>query len=479
VVAWYGTRALSAANPVAALQTQNLAGLGMVSFDSIRLDATALLFTFCVSLAVGVLFGLAPALQATNPRLQDQIKSGEDMPLSSGRMRTVTSRRVLVVAEVALAIVLLAGAGLMIRSLDRLMGIDTGFNATNVLTLRLNVPPDQVPRDSLPGFYDELLSRVQALPGVTQAALADCPPLAGGCNGTIIAFPDRPATPPGDAPSIGVHWVTPEWFGTMGVPLKRGRLFTDADRVGTQKVILISEAAARKYWPGEDPIGKRAAVFQGGFHDGATVIGIVGNVRFGTIDSVAVPDAYLSYRQSPRPRMMIFARTANDPEALVGIARATVRELLPNYPAFDVQTMESRVAVASTQARLSAILLGLFAATALVLAVMGIYGVMSFAVAQRRREIGVRIALGAARGDVLGMVVREGVALAAIGVVVGLAGALALSRVLQALLYDVSSTDPLTYVAVVALLGVAAVAASWLPARRATLVQPTEALRGA
>ena len=382
----------------------------------------------------------------------------------------------LVVAEVALAIVLLAGAGLMIRSLDRLMGVDTGFTADNVLTMRLNVP-QQVSRDSLPGFYDELLGRIQALPGVTEAALADCPPLAGGCNGTLIAFPDRPAVAEGEAPSIGVHWVTPGWFRTMGVSLKRGRLFADADRIGTPKVMLISESAARKYWPGEDPIGKRAAVFQGGFHEGATVIGVVGNVRFGTIDSLPVPDAYISYQQSPRPRMMIFARTANDPEALVALARATVRELLPSYPAYDIQTMESRVAVASTQARLSAILLALFAATALVLAVMGIYGVMSFAVAQRRRETGVRIALGAARGDVLAMVVREGVVLAAIGVTIGLAGALVLSRVLRTLLYGVSSTDPLTYVSVVALLAVAALAASWFPARRATLVQPTEALR--
>jgi predicted permease len=182
LVAWYGTRALSAANPMAALQAQNIAGLGMVGFDNIRLDAPALLFTFGISLAVGVLFGLVPALQSTNPRLQEQIKSGEDVPLNVRRFRAVTSRRVLVVAEVALAIVLLAGAGLMIRSLDRLMGVDTGFNADNVLTMRLTVPPGQLSRDSLPGFYDELLTRIQALPGVTQAALADCPPLAGAAT---------------------------------------------------------------------------------------------------------------------------------------------------------------------------------------------------------------------------------------------------------------------------------------------------------
>ena len=476
-VAWWGTRALSAASPLASLQAQNLGGLGLIGFEQIRLDAVAMLFTFGVSLVVGVLFGLVPALQATNPQLQSQLKGGEDMPLASGRLRAVSSRRVLVVAEVALAIMLLAGAGLMIRSLDRLLEVDTGFDGSSVLTMRLNVPPGEVPRDSLAGFYNELLQRMRALPGVTDAAFADCPPLTGGCNGTVIGFPDRAEPSGGSPPSIGVHWVTPDWFRTLRIPLRSGRLFAETDRVGTPRVLLISETAARKYWPNEDPIGKRAAVFQGGFHEGATIIGVVGDVRFGTIDSLPVPDAYISYLQSPRGRMMVFARTANDPLALAGVVREVVRELSPRYPAFDIRTMEARVAVASAQARLSATLLALFAGTALALAVMGIYGVMSSAVAQRTREIGVRIALGASRGSVLRMVVREGTGLAAIGVVIGLAGALALTRLLRSLLYGVSATDPATYTAIVLVLGLAAFAASWLPARRAAGVQPSEALR--
>ena len=476
-VAWWGTRALSAVNPLASLQAQNLAGLGVVGFEQIRLDTPALLFTFGVSVAVGILFGLVPALQATKPQLQVQLKAGEDIPLASGRLRAVTSRRVLVVAEVALAIMLLAGAGLMIRSLDRLLGVDTGFDARSVLTMRLNVPPGEVPRDSLAGFYGELLERVRALPGVTDAGLADCPPLTGGCNGTVIAFPDRPEPSGGPPASIGVHWVTPGWFRTLRIPLKAGRLFAESDRAGTPRVLVISEAAARKYWPNDNPIGKRAAVFQGGFHEGATVIGVVGDVRFGTIDSLPVPDAYISYLQSPRGRMMVFARTANDPLGLAGVAREAVRDLSPRYPAYDVRTMASRVAVASAQARLSATLLSLFAGVALILAVMGIYGVMSFAVAQRTREIGVRIALGASRGAVLRMVVGEGTGLAAIGIMIGLAGALALTRLLQSLLYGVSATDPATYATIVVLLGLAAFAASWWPARRAAGVQPSEALR--
>jgi predicted permease len=476
-VAWWGTRLLSSVNPASALRAQNLAGLGVVGFESIRLDVPALLFTLGVAVAVGLLFGLLPALQATRPGMH-QLRSVDTTSQAAGRRRGLTSRRVLVVSEVALAIVLMSGAGLMLRSLDRLLHIDAGFDASNVLTLRLNVPPGQVPRDSLPGFYEGLLARLGALPGVTHAALGDCPPLSGGCNSTVLQRGDQPPGDPKGVPEIGVHWVTPGWFPALRVPLKRGRLFTGADRLGAAKVLLVSEAAARKYWPGEDPVGKQAAVFQGGFHTGATVIGVVGDVRYGTIDSLPVADAYLSYEQSPRPRMMIFLRTGNDPAALIPLARQVVRELSPSYPAFDAQALESRVAVASSQARLSAMLLGLFAAIALGLSVIGVYAVMAFAVVQRTREIGIRMALGADRRSVLRLVLGEGLQLAVTGAVIGVAAALGASRALAALLYDVSPSDPLTYVVIVVLLVAAAALASWLPARRAARVQPRDALAG-
>lgn len=477
-VAWVGTRALSAVNPQTALSVQGLSGLGVVNFASIRLDASALLFTFVVSLLVGVLFGLVPALQSTRVSLQAQLKGGAAAPSSGRASRHVTSRRVLVVSEIALAMVLLAGAVLTLRSLYGRLRVDPGFDASNVLTVQLSISPQQVPRDSMPGFYAQLLDRLQALPGVTQAALADCPPLNGGCNETIITFPGRPPVVRETAPGIGVHTTTRGWFQAMRIPLKRGRIYSDADRLGTEKVLVINEAAAHRFWPNEDPIGKQAAVMQGGFHTGATVIGIVGDVRFGTIDSLPQPDAFMSYEQSPRSSMMIFLRTSVDPNSLAAAVRAAVSALSPSYPVYDVRTMASRVAAATSQARLSAVLFSLFAVMALSLAVVGVYGVMSFAVAQRTREIGIRMALGANRSTVRRLVLGEGLAMTAAGAAVGIAAATVLSRLLQATLFDVSPSDPVTYVVILIVVTLAALLASWLPARRAATIAPAEALRG-
>lgn len=474
-VALAGTRLLSAINPQETLRVQGLVGgIGAVGFETIRLDASALGFTFLVTVAVGLLFGLAPALGATRPGLVADLKDGS---AGSGKgRRGGASRRVLVVAEVALALVLLAGSGLMIRSLGNLLGVDAGFDGRNVLTLRLSMPPGVHAPDSMPGFYDRLQEEIRGLPGVQQVAIADCPPLNNGCNGTIMTFADRPRTATGNA-MVGVHWVSPDWFSTMRVPLKRGRLFTDEDRLNAPKVVIINEAAARQYFAGEDPIGKRVAVYQGGFHTGAEVIGIVGDVRYGTVDSTARPDTYISYGQARLSRMMLFVRTAGDPSAMAPAVRAVVRRVAPQAPVYDIRAMSARVTTASAQARFSAILLGLFAAMSLLLAVMGIYGVLSFAVAQRTGEIGIRMALGAERGRVLALVLRDAGLLAMCGLVAGMAAALALTRVLRNMLFEVTPTDPLTYAAIALVLGVAVLAASWVPARRAARVDPVIALR--
>jgi predicted permease len=475
LVAWWGVKLLAALDPSTALRVQNLGGLGAVGFDSIRLDPAAFAFAAVLALATGLVFGLVPALQATRPSLTDELRSDSTR---SRRPGGAGSRNILAAAEIALALVLLAGSGLMLRSLGKLLGVNPGFDATHVLTLRLNTG-DGLGRDSLPGFYDLALQRLGALPGVTGVALGDCPPLNGGCNGTMLIRRDRPPVDARSAPAVGVHWVTPGWFSTLRVPLVRGRVFGDGDRLGGRKVVLVSETAARRYFPGEDPIGRPVSVGQGGFWDDtAYVVGVVGDVRYGTIDSLPQPDVYLSYYQSPRGRMMIYARTAGDPLSIADAARRVLREVAPEAPVYDVRSLSSRVADASAYARFSAMLLAMFGAMALVLAAMGVYGVISFQAGQRTKELGLRVALGASPGSVERLMLRDGLAIALAGVLAGLVGALAVTRLLRSMLYDVAPTDPLTFVGIVLVLLAAVLLASWIPARRAAGVQPMEALRG-
>ena len=477
LVAWAGAHALSTVNSATTLRLQRGATLGVFTFASIHLDWAALAFTLGVALAVGLAFGLAPALHATRASVSDALKGGiADRRRGGGSGHASGGRRALVVAEVALALVLLAGSGLMIRSLAKLLSTDMGFDAHNVLTMRMTIPPGGLARDSLPGFYTQVLDRVRGLPGVVDAAIGDCAPLSGGCNGTLLELMDRPKVDFAHMPSVGVYWATPSWFATMRVPLRRGRRFSALDRAGMPKVVLVNETAARKLWPNENPIGKRVGVGQGGFSDGAEVVGIVGSVRQWA-DSLPKADVYLPYLQSPSSRMMIFIRTTGNAASLGPEARAAIRELAPQYPIYDMQPMTDRVAAATGQARFSAVLLGLFAATALSLAVIGIYGVMSLAVTARTREIGIRIALGADRRRVERLVIGEGLALVTTGAAIGLAGALVCTRVLRSLLFDLAPSDPVTYAGIIALLGVAATATSWIPARRASRVDPVVALR--
>jgi predicted permease len=475
LLAWWGVRLLAAFDPSTALRVQRMEGLGAVGFELVRLDPTALLFAALVTVGTGLLFGLVPALQATRPSLAGALKEerGPERPARGG----AGGRNVLAVAEIALAVVLLAGSGLMLRSLGKLLGVSPGVNADHVLTLRFTTTG--YGRDSLPGMYDQMLARLAALPGVTGAALGNCVPLSGGCNGTGLWRRDRPEPPPGEAPEIGIQWATPGWFRTLQVPLKRGRLFTEADRRDTRKVVLVSETAARRIWPGEDPLGKPVSVGQGFYPDTATVVGVVGDVRFGSIDSLPNSEVYLSYYQAPSSRMVIYLRTSGDPLALVGPARAALRELAPDVPVYDVRTLEDRLADATAYARFSALLLALFAGVALALAAIGVYGVISFGVSQRTREIGVRVALGASRADVTRLVVGQGLGLALAGAALGVAAALAATRVLRSLLAGVAPGDPATFAAIVALLVAAVLVASWLPARRAARVQPAEVLREA
>jgi putative ABC transport system permease protein len=368
----------------------------------------------------------------------------------------------------------------MIRSLTKMLEVDTGFDGTNVLTARLALPGGSIKRDSLPAFYTQLLDRVSALPGVTAASLAESPPLDGGSAYTKINLTERATGDFAAMPSVGLKWATASWFDVLHVPLKRGRMFASVDRAGAPNVVLVSDAAARKFWPGENPIGKRVTIGVGGFdeaHGGAEVIGVVGDVHTRT-DSLPGPTLYLSYAQSPQSRMILFIRTAVEPASLTAPLRAAVHDVSPEYPLYDVQTMAERTATATASARFSSGLLGLFSIIALALAAVGIYGVMAVLVGQRTKEIGIRMAIGADARAIVAMVVGQGLRVTAIGTAIGLAGAVVLTRFLRTLLFEVSTTDPRAYVVATIVFGAAAALASWVPARRAARVDPLEALRG-
>jgi len=469
-VAWAGVRALGTIDPSTTLRAARDNTVGAVAFAAISLDWNALAFALVVSLVVGVLFGLAPALGAARDSMTGALKGDRVVRGAAG-----TGRRTLVVAEVALALVLLAGSGLMIRSLANLLSIDTGFDSRNVLTFRLTLPPGTMSPDSMPGFYSQILDRVRAVPGVTDAALDNCAPSGGWCNRTGLRRFDVPGSDIMHSPLIGVDWVTSNWFSVMRVPLKRGRIFGANDRPDGPKVILLNESSAKTFFGTEDPIGKHIELGQGGMND-AEVIGIVGDVRQQP-DSTPGPVAYESYAQSPRAGMIVFVKTARDPGSLGSEVRRAVHEVAPQLPVYDMRTMTERTSAATAQARFRAVLLALFAITALALAAVGIYGVMSLAVTARTREMGIRIALGAERTRVQRLVIGEGIALVSVGAVIGLAGALAATRVLRTFLFDLTSSDPVTYVAIVVVLGGAAILASWIPARRASRVDPVVALR--
>ena len=474
VVAALSTRFLATLDDAAAMQSTRSDVIGAVRFADIHLEPSVLAFALVVGLATGLLFGLWPALRASRVETSEALKSARH---GAGGRGHLSARGLITVGEIALALVLLAGAGLMLKSLGKLLSLDQGFVADRVLTLRFNTTEDQV-RDSLPAFYDRVLEEMRAVPGVVDAGLTDCAPLSGGCNGTLMALRDRPAGESGSQPDVGVHWVSPNWFGVTGIPLLGGRAFGPEDRVGTRKVVIINEAAARSFWPGQDPVGRPVSVGQGGFWpDTAWVIGVVGDVRYGQVQDRPAPEVYLSFYQSPRGRLMVFLKTRGDPAGVAGPARAVLGRLSPGSPVYDIRPFSAMVAEGLAYARVSASLLTMFAGLALGLATLGVYGVMAFAVEARRRELGIRSALGADRWNVVGLVVGQGIRLAAIGGSIGLAAAFAVTRVLRSQLYGVEPNDLATFAGIAAVLGGAIVVASLIPARRAVAVEPIEVLR--
>ena len=478
VIAWLGVKALGSLELAGVLRFQRVFGLGNEATSGINLDMTAFAFTATLAIATGFVFGLVPALQSTHFSVTNALK-GDGAPTIGG-LRRLTSRNALVVVEIALAIILLAGSGLMLRTLGELIRVRPGFDTTNVMTLRVNRAADWA-RDSIVQFYDRALDELATLPGVASVGIADCAPVSRGCydRTELKRVDDRR----GDAPAttvVGTHWITPEWPTTMRVPLRAGRMFTRADDRTARRVVLVSESAARTLWPGENPIDRPVVLNIEHFrHDTAYVVGVLGDVRFGSIDSLPQPDVYVSYFQSPLTyRMMFFIRTHGDARSIVRPARLAIRAVAPGFPVYDVESMEDRVIATTAQPRFIASLLGAFAGLALLLAATGTYGVISFGVAQRTKEIGVRVALGATKGHVVRLIVGQGIALAFVGIVCGLAGSVAATRVMRSLLYGVEPTDPATLFGIVGMLVIAVLAASWIPARRAAGVPAVQALRG-
>jgi putative ABC transport system permease protein len=387
-----------------------------------------------------------------------------------------------VIAEVALAVVLLAGAGLLLRSFARLQKAELGFRAESALTFSLSLPDAQYPEDpQVWAFMDKLMERMKRLPGVTSAgAGAYALPLHSSVFVLSFDIEGRPPLPPGQDLTLRVAAVTPDFLRTLAVPVLRGRSFTARDHNGAPQVVLLNAAAARRFFPGEEALGKRIVLgwSSNGVRRGGEVVGIVGDYRQGALEKEADPQLYLPFAQAPLNGMSVVLRTASDPAAAAAAVRAQVRELDASLPLYDLQTLDDVVTASASQPKFYMLLLGGFAALALVLAAVGIYGVITYAVRQRTQEIGIRMALGATRTRVQRMVVGQGLILAGLGAAAGLAGALYATRALRSLLYEVSAADPAIYAMVALVLVLVAALASYLPARRAARTEPQLAIRG-
>jgi putative ABC transport system permease protein len=446
--------------------------------ENIQLDSNVLWFTLLTALVTGALFGLAPIVQTLRTNLQDTLKEGgRSAHADRGGDRL---RRVLVVAEFALALTLLTGAGLLIRSFARVSGVDPGFEPRHLLTFNIALPQAKYPRDTQQlALFDAMLPRIASLPGVQGAGATSVLPFGGSWStGSFnVEGYQRPANAP--MPWGDLRNVTPGFFTTMRIPLRAGRVFTEQDKAGAPAVAVVDEEFVHRFFPKADPVGKRIT-----FNDlGDTaikwinIVGVVGHTKHEGLDAQARIQVYFSNAQSSGRFRSIVVRTAGEPMAVLGAVRETVHSLDPDLAISQAAPMEQLVEQSVGQRRFSTLLLGMFATIALVLATIGIYGVMSYSVAQRSHELGVRMALGAKRSLVLRLVMQRGLMAALPGVVIGVVGAFAVTRVLQNQLFGVSATDPLTFGAVAALLTLVALAASLVPAIRATRVDPVVALR--
>jgi len=446
--------------------------------EGVGIDGRVLAFTALISLATGLLFGVAPAFQMSSSRLNETLKES-----GRGSSAGTVSRRfrgALVAGEVALALILLAGAGLLMKSFVRLAQVDPGFHAQSAVTMDLTLPEFKYDTDQKrAAFFQLALNRIGALPGVEVVGAISRLPLGNSAeelDAFTIAGKALPAN--GQLPLAEYRVCSAEYFRALGVPLIRGRWFTNADAESRPQVAVINQEFARQYLSGDDPMGKRIKMgYPNSTNPWLTVVGIVHDVKHNSLAAPAPPQLYVSYLQSAESGMTLVIRTAGDPLRVVAAARNEVRSVDPDQPVANIRTMDHIVAASMARQRFNMLLLGIFAAVALALAAVGLYGVISYSVGQRAHEIGIRMALGAKRTDVLRMVLRQGMVLVAAGLAVGLAAALMMSRMLTSLLYEVRATDPVVLVGVALLLAAVAAAACSVPALRATRVDPVTALR--
>ena len=448
---------------------------GVPRAQEITVDGRALGFTLGVSFLTGLIFGLAPALQSSRLNLNESLKDGGRG--STDGLRRNRVRGLLVVSEIALSLMLLIGAGLLIKSFQRLRDINPGFNPERVLTMSLSLPEAKYEEPERQGlFFQELDKRVAQLPGVEVVGLVDPLPLSGDNKTTTFTIDGQPPAAPADRLSANVRTVNSEYLSAMGIPLIKGRGFTERDAKDAPQVMLVNETLARRFFPGEDPVGKRATVYP--FKTPCEIVGVVGDVKHRGLDVESGPEFYISYLQAPQPSMYLVARTSlAEPSALASSIQSAVQQIDKDQPIADVKTMSQLLNEATAARRFNMLLLGVFALLALVLASVGIFGVMSYMVTQRTHEIGIRMALGARVSDVVRLIVGRGMTLVLIGVSVGLVGAFVVTRVMKGLLYGVSATDPLTFVGVSLVLSIVALVACLIPARRAARVDPMIALR--
>jgi putative ABC transport system permease protein len=458
-----------------ALQPANIPRLAELS-----IDRSVLLFVSALSLLTGIAFGLAPALHASRLDLNDALKEGgKGAGGGGGRQRL---RSLLAVSEIALSLVLLIGAGLMIKSFWRLMQVDPGFDPEKTLTMVVSLPASRYAEtERQVAFFRQAVERVSSLPGVVAAGVTTDIPLFGGSS-TGFDIEGRPPYAPGQRPMVEYRSVSPGYFRAMGIPLLRGHTFTEQDRGDAPGVVIINETLARRYFPNEDPVGKRL-----GFSkptDWREIVGVARDTRNYGLDEEVKPEAYMPLTQSAPDYlagsisgMILVARASSDPQSMAAPIKREVQGLDGSLPVYNIKTMEQYLAESVARRRFNMLLLVVFAGVAVLLAVVGLYGVMSYMVSQRTHEIGLRMALGAQPRDILAMAARQGLALIGVGVGVGLVGALALTRVMTGLLYGVGATDPATFAAIVLLLALVSMLACYVPARRATRIDPLIALR--